>query len=319
MPDKSPPMDLDMDVLVRRVRKLAKAYPLIQRITLHELEDELPRYLIAVEVENFLTEKPEGGFTDPVPADEIRAEREKGRMAPADPEKPDNFREVKPEWADLFKVINEWQADNFALLLGERFEQIYRPGYLTKMEEHKELEERRLRNGLNEGKYAIIEVKQWNIADEWMIELFAPGEKPIEVMDGESWLLFERPVMPPTEAVPQQNQEKGGVIDGSKSTIEDPEAGGDTRLPCVLKEAGRSRKKKRITPTLDADRAFARKIAYGIWQDCKTRTITEVAEEIRNGHKMRMARSYALRTIKNWIHTFHPSYEPGRRGPHQKK
>ena len=52
MPEKFPPTDLDLEVLVRRVRKLANAYPLIQRISLHELEGELPRYLISVDVEN---------------------------------------------------------------------------------------------------------------------------------------------------------------------------------------------------------------------------------------------------------------------------
>jgi hypothetical protein len=56
--EKFPPTDLDLDVLVKRVRKLVKAYPLIQRITLHELDGELPRYLISVEVENLVTGKP---------------------------------------------------------------------------------------------------------------------------------------------------------------------------------------------------------------------------------------------------------------------
>jgi hypothetical protein len=197
--EKFPPTDLDLDVLVKRVRKLVKAYPLIQRITLHELDGELPRYLISVEVENLVTGKPEGGFSDPVPADEILALRERGEMAKAKKGKKYNFRVVKPEYADLFDVINDWQPDSFPKLIGERFEAIYRPEYLHKLQRLKELEERRLRSGLNKDKWAIPEVKEWNATDEWMIELHEPGEEIIEAHGEKCWLLFGRGLRSETE------------------------------------------------------------------------------------------------------------------------
>jgi hypothetical protein len=150
MPKNDPPKDLDIDTLTRFVAKLARGYSAIQRITLHELDVELPRHLISVEVENFLTEKPKGGFTDPVPADEIRALREKGEMAKAEEGKRNNFRRVKPEYADLFDVVNDWQPDRFPALIGERFEEIYQPEYLHKLQRLQELEELKLRNGSNQ-------------------------------------------------------------------------------------------------------------------------------------------------------------------------